>query len=53
MLGAVLVNAAKSWLTVAFPQFWLYLLGALFVGVTLYAPGGIAGLLIAWRRRRG
>ncbi|WP_018913500.1 urea ABC transporter permease subunit UrtC [Thiomonas sp. FB-6] len=53
MLGAVLVNAAKSWLTVAFPQFWLYLLGALFVVVTLYAPGGIAGLLLAWRRRRG
>ncbi len=53
MLGAVVVNAAKSWLTVAFPQFWLYLLGALFVVVTLYAPGGIAGLLISWRRRRG
>ncbi len=53
MLGAVVVNAAKSWLTVAFPQFWLYLLGALFVVVTLYAPGGIAGLFIAWRRRRG
>ncbi len=52
MLGAVLVNAAKSWLTVAFPQFWLYLLGALFVVVTLYAPGGIAGLLMAWRHRR-
>jgi urea transport system permease protein len=53
MLGAVVVNAAKSWLTVAFPQFWLYLLGALFVVVTLYAPGGIAGLFLAWRRRRG
>ncbi|MDE2120010.1 MAG: urea ABC transporter permease subunit UrtC [Betaproteobacteria bacterium] len=53
MLGAVVVNAAKSWLTVAFPQFWLYLLGALFVVVTLYAPGGIAGLFVAWRRRRG
>ncbi len=52
VLGAVLVNAAKSWLTAAFPQFWLYLLGALFVAVTLYAPGGIAGLLVSWRRSR-
>ncbi len=53
MLGAVVVNAAKSWLTVAFPQFWLYLLGLLFVVVTLYAPGGLVGLLLSWRRRRG
>ncbi len=53
MLGAVLVNAAKSWLTAAFPQFWLYLLGALFVVVTLYAPAGLAGLLLSWSRRRG
>jgi urea transport system permease protein len=41
ILGAFLVNGAKSWLTVAFPTFWLYFLGALFVSVTLFLPGGV------------
>jgi urea transport system permease protein len=41
MLGALLVNGAKSWLTAAFPTAWLYVLGALFVGVTLLLPGGV------------
>jgi urea transport system permease protein len=41
ILGAFLVNGAKSWLTVAFPTAWLYFLGVLFVVVTLLIPGGI------------
>jgi urea transport system permease protein len=41
ILGALLVNGAKSWLTAAFPTAWLYVLGALFVLVTLILPGGI------------
>jgi urea transport system permease protein len=43
--GAFLVNGAKSWLTVAAPEFWLYVLGALFIGVTLFLPDGLAGLV--------
>jgi urea transport system permease protein len=46
--GAVLVNYLKTWLTGAFPEIWLYALGALFVLVTLFLPRGITGLL---RRR--
>ena len=50
--GAFLVNGAKSWLTVAAPEFWLYVLGALFIGVTLFLPDGIAGLVRkVWSRR--
>jgi urea transport system permease protein len=41
ILGALVVNGAKSWLTVAFPTAWLYFLGTLFVGVTLLVPGGL------------
>jgi urea transport system permease protein len=41
ILGALLVNGAKSWLTVAFPTVWLYFLGAIFVFVTLFLPGGV------------
>ena len=29
----------------AFPEFWLYFLGALFIAVTLFLPNGIIGLL--------
>ena len=50
IVGAFLVNGAKSWLTVAYPEFWLYFLGALFIVVTLYLPQGVVGLL---RRAKG
>jgi urea transport system permease protein len=43
--GAFLVNGAKSWFTVAFPEYWLYFLGALFIAVTLYLPHGMVGLV--------
>ena len=45
IVGAFLVNGAKSWLTVTAPEFWLYFLGALFIVVTLYLPHGVVGLL--------
>ncbi len=45
ILGAFFVNGAKSWFTVAFPEFWLFFLGALFIAVTLFLPQGLMGLL--------
>jgi urea transport system permease protein len=45
MLGAFLVNGGKSWLTAAFPTAWLYVLGALFVVVTLVLPGGVVQII--------
>jgi urea transport system permease protein len=44
IVGAFLVNGAKSWLTVAAPEYWLYVLGALFIAVTLFLPEGVMGL---------
>ncbi len=44
-MGAVVVNYAKSYFTGAFPEIWLYALGALFVIVTIFLPQGIVGLL--------
>jgi urea transport system permease protein len=44
VVGAAAVNLGKSWFTQAFPEYWLYLLGLLFILVTLYLPRGIAGL---------
>ena len=45
VVGAFLVNGAKSWLTVAAPEFWLYFLGGLFIVVTLFMPRGVVGLV--------
>ena len=42
--GAAIVNGAKSYFTAAFPEFWLFFLGALFVAATLFLPRGVAGL---------
>ena len=55
-LGAILVNAGKSWFTGVLPEFWLFALGGLFVAVTLLLPKGILGTLneasarLTWRR---
>ena len=43
IVGAFIVNGAKSWLTVSAPEFWLYFLGALFIAVTLFLPQGVVG----------
>jgi urea transport system permease protein len=45
IVGAFFVNGAKSWFTQAFPEYWLYALGAMFIAVTLFLPQGIVGLL--------
>ena len=44
VIGAVLVNYAKTYFTGAFAEIWLFLLGGLFVLSTLYLPKGIIGL---------
>jgi len=49
--GAVLVNYAKTYLTGAFPEIWLYVLGAMFVLVTVFLPRGLAGLIPSRKRR--
>jgi urea transport system permease protein len=52
IVGAFFVNGAKSWFTVAFPEFWLFFLGALFIAVTLFLPEGLAGLVKRWKGRQ-
>lgn len=44
IIGAVFVNALKSWATRAAPELWLYILGGLFIGVVLFLPGGIVSI---------
>lgn len=44
LIGAGLINGIKSWFTVSFPEYWLYVLGLVFILVTLYLPRGVVGL---------
>ena len=52
LLGAGLVNYAESYFTVAAPELWLFVLGGLFVVVTLFFPKGIVGTLAGLRLPR-
>jgi urea transport system permease protein len=47
VIGAFVVNLAKSWFTVSFPEYWLFFLGLLFIVVTLLLPQGLVGL---WKK---
>lgn len=48
IVGAVLVNYAKTLLTGWLPEIWLFFLGAAFILVTVMLPDGLYGL---WQRR--
>ena len=53
IVGALVVNAGKSWFTGALPELWLFALGGLFVAVTLFLPKGIVGTIQhGWTARR-
>ncbi len=55
--GALLVNAGKTLFSETFPDLWLFLMAALFIGVTMAFPNGLAGLVDShlkpwWKRRQ-
>jgi urea transport system permease protein len=53
VLGAILVNYAKTTFTTgALAPYWLFLLGGLFIAVTLFLPRGIIGTYNHWREER-
>ena len=52
-LGAVLVNYGKTYFTSgALAPYWLFVLGGLFIGVTLLLPRGVIGTLHHWTALR-
>jgi urea transport system permease protein len=50
VVGALLVNYLKTFFTGAFPEVWLFFLGALFVLATMFFPRGIVGFLALKRK---
>jgi len=51
IVGAGAVNGLKTWFTGAFPEYWLYALGLIFVLTTLFLPQGLVGLARRLRSR--
>jgi urea transport system permease protein len=51
ILGAFLVNGMRSFFTAAMPNAWLYVLGLLFIAVTLFFPDGLAGAFARLKRK--
>ena len=51
VIGAFIVNFAKTYLTGALPEVWLFALGAMFIVVTLFLPKGVVGLYAQLRAR--
>lgn len=43
VIGALIINYAKSWFTIELPEVWLFALGSLFVLATLFLPKGVTG----------
>jgi urea transport system permease protein len=56
IIGAIGINALKSWATHAYPDSWLIILGVISLIVVMFLPGGVvslpAKLSALWRRRR-
>ncbi|MDR2059927.1 MAG: urea ABC transporter permease subunit UrtC [Acinetobacter sp.] len=52
ILGAGLINAVKTYFTVAAPEAWLLILGALFIVVTLFLPKGVIGVFDRFKKER-
>ncbi len=44
VLGAISINALKSWATRAYPDLWLIILGGAFVLIVMFMPKGIIGI---------
>jgi urea transport system permease protein len=52
VVGTLVVYNAKTFFSENFPTFWLYFIGALFMGVVVFLPKGLAGVVEQLRRRR-
>jgi len=48
--GALLVGWAKSMISENFPTIWLFFIGGLFIGITMFLPAGLAGLFARFGR---
>ena len=53
IIGTLLVNFGKDWISSALPELWLFVMGLLFVVVVMILPRGLTGIAEHWQRLRG
>ena len=51
--GTMLVNYGKTLFSESFPELWLFLMGALFIGVVVAFPNGLAGIYTQLKEKYG
>ena len=44
VIGAIVVNILKSFLTIISPEIWIFFLGLIFILVTIYLPNGLTDI---------
>ncbi len=44
VIGAIVVNVLKSFLTIISPEIWIFFLGLIFILVTIYLPNGLTDI---------
>ena len=52
VLGAFIVNYAKTFFTGALPEFWLFALGTIFIVVTIFLQKGVVGMFENYKARK-
>ena len=52
VIGTLLVNFGKDWISSAMPSAWLFIMGLLFVVTVMVLPDGLAGIPDNFRRMR-
>ncbi|MCI2253689.1 urea ABC transporter permease subunit UrtC [Domibacillus sp. PGB-M46] len=52
VLGAIVVNSAKSFFSESYPDIWSIFLGLLFIIVVMFLPNGIVGAVNSWNEKR-
>lgn len=52
ILGAVIVNSAKSFFSETYPDIWSIFLGLLFIIVVMFLPNGLVGMVQSWKDKR-
>jgi urea transport system permease protein len=50
--GTLLVNFGKTYFSESFPELWLFLMAALFIGVVIAFPNGLAGIYESYVKPR-
>lgn len=53
VIGAIITNSASTFFSESYPDFWLFFIGAVFVLIVVFLPGGLMSLGAKFKKGRG